>query len=150
MCEVVTIQHSAGSPPTTKCAMCARPCAPPTWLTWISALQQLAFLFSLSWICLSWGRTHTVSTLHFVPGLSCVSNTQCNVTSVLSFLPPFHCTLSLLTLPLSSFLLPSICKLSSVQCYPFLIIISLSQTAVASLLTFAWSSSSEQVGDDRL
>ena len=146
MCEVVTIQHSAGSPPTTKCAMCARPCAAPTWLTWISALQQLAFLFSLSCICLSWGRTHTVSTLHFVPGLSCVSNTQSNVTS----LPFFHCTLSLLTLLLSYFLLPSICKLSSVQCSLFLIIISLSQIAVASLLTFAWSSSSEQVGDDRL
>ena len=114
MCEVVTIQHSAGSPPTTKCAMCARPCAPPTWLTWISALQQLAFLFSLSWICLSWGRTHTVSTLHFVPGLSCVSNTQCNVTSLPSFLP-----LHFVSLDSSSFLflLPS--NIQDVQCPVF-------------------------------
>ena len=145
MCEVVTIQHSAGSPPTTKCAMCARPCAAPTWLTWISALQQLAFLFSLSWICLSWGRAHTVSTLRFVPGLSCVSNTQCNVTSLPSSLP-----LHFVSLDSSSFLLPSICKRSSVlPTLPFLIII-LSQTAVASLLTFSWSSSRDQVGDDRL
>ena len=113
MCEVVTIQHSAGSPPTTKCAMCARPCAPPTWLTWISALQQLVFLFSLSWICLSLGRTHTVSTLHFVPGLSCVSNTQCNVTSLLSFLP-----LHFVSLDSSSFLFPSSLRMQTVQYSP--------------------------------
>ena len=147
MCEVVTIQHSAGSPPTTKCAMCARPCAPPTWLTWISALQQLAFLFSLSWICLFWGRTHTVSTLHFVPGLSCVSNTQCNVTFLPSFLP-----LHFVSLDSSSFLFPSSLRIQTVQYSPrsslshnYLII---SNCRCISLI--AWSSSSEQVGDDRL